>query len=144
MMSESSQHETPAEPQRRYSAPAVGLTFFAGIMMIMLGAFQWVAGVAALLDDPLFVSTRAWLFAFDTTRWGWIHLVLGLLLIASGIALFGGLVWARVVAAAVAMVSAVGNFMWLPWYPIWGVLMVALDVCIIWAVTVHGRDIARV
>ena len=112
--------------------------------MIMLGAFQLIAGVSALLNDAWYISPRSWLFEIDSTRWGWIHLVLGLLLIGAGMMLFGGLVWARIVAVIVASISAIANFAWLPWYPVWGILMIALDVCIIWAVTVHGRDITRV
>lgn len=144
MSQKPSPYQTSSDASRSYSAPAVGLTLFAGIMMVMAGSFQVVAGVASLLNDAFSVSTRSWLFQPDATRWGWIHLALGAVLIGAGIALFGGLVWARTVAVILAVVSAVANFAWLPVYPAWGLIMIALDVSIIWAVTVHGRDIARV
>ena len=121
---------------------AVGLTVFAGVMMIMLGVFQVIQGVVALFNDTLYVAGQKWVFQFDITTWGWIHLIVGVLVAVAGFFVFRGAVWARAVGIGIAAISAVLNFMWLPYYPLWAMLIIALDVFVIWALAVHGRDIA--
>jgi hypothetical protein len=128
---------------RTSSGAAVGLTVFAGTMMILAGAFQALQGLAALAKDSLFVVGSEWVFQFDVTTWGWIHLVVGALIAVAGVFLFRGAIWARTVGVALAGISAVLNFLWLPYYPLWAVLIIALDVFVIWALTVHGRDITN-
>ena len=132
-----------AQQQDTYSGAAVGWTVFASIMLIIIGVFQSIAGIVALVSDELYVVTPEYLFQFDTTTWGWVHLLIGVIVLAAGIALYSGAVWARTVGVIVAVVSAIVNFMWLPWYPIWAVLVITADVFVIWALTVHGRDITR-
>ena len=122
---------------------AVGLTLFAAIMMIMVGVFQAIQGVVALFNDTFYVVGQKWTFSFDITTWGWIQLLVGILLVAAGFFLFRGAMWARAVGVGVVAISAVLNFMWLPYYPLWGVLVIALDVFVIWALTAHGRDIVK-
>jgi len=129
----------PATPP---SGAAVGLTVFAAVVMIMVGVFQAIQGVVALFNDTFYVAGQKWVFSFDITTWGWIHLLAGILLVAAGFFLLQGAVWARVIGVGVAIISAVLNFMWLPYYPVWSVLIIALDVFVIWALTVHGRDVA--
>ena len=75
--------------------------------------------------------------------WGWIHLTVGLLVLVAGFFVFNGAVWARVVGIAAAALSAVLNFMWLPYYPVWGLIIIALDMTVIWALSVHGREFTR-
>ena len=124
------------------STTAIGLTVFAGVMMIVLGVMQVIQGAVALFNDDFYVVGQEWVFEFDLTTWGWIHLLVGVLLAVAGFFVFQGALWARLVGIAVAAVSIVLNFMWLPYYPIWSLLIIALDVFVIWALTVHGRDIA--
>jgi hypothetical protein len=131
---------SPATPP---SGAAMGLILFAGIMMIMVGVFQAIQGVVALFNGTFYVVAQEWVFSFNVTTWGWIHLLAGALLVVAGYFLFQGAVWARVVGVSVATISAVLSFMWLPYYPIWSMLIIALDVFIIWALTVHGRDVAQ-
>jgi hypothetical protein len=126
-----------------YSAAAVGFTVFAATMMMVVGIWQAIAGVVALFNDEFYVATQDWFVKFDATTWGWIHLLLGVFIALAGVALFRGAVWARTVAVILASISAIVNFVWLPWYPIWGVIMITVDVFVIWAVTVHGRDITE-
>src|SRR6478609_6108387 len=107
---------------------AVGLTLFAAVMMIMIGVFQAIQGVVALFNDTFYVAGEKWVFSFDVTAWGWIHLLGGAVLALAGFFLLQGAVWARVVGVGVAIISAVLNFMWLPYYPVWGIVVIAFDV----------------
>jgi len=125
------------------SGAATGLILFAGIMMILAGTFQAIQGIVALFNDTFYVVGQTWVFSFNVTTWGWIHLLAGILLVVAGYFLFQGAVWARVVGVGVAVISAVLSFMSLPYYPIWSILIITLDVFIIWALTAHGRDIAN-
>ena len=120
---------------------AVGITAFAAIMMMTVGVFQAIQGVVALLNDTFYVVGQKWTFSFDITTWGWIHLIVGAGVAAAGFFLLTGAVWARVVGISVAALSALLNFAWMPYYPAWSVLIIAVDVFVIWALTVHGRDI---
>ena len=122
---------------------AVGSAFFAATMMIMVGVFQAIQGLVALFNDTFYLVGEKWTFQFDVSTWGWIHLLFGALLIAAGVFLLRGATWARWTAVVLAGLSAVVNFMWLPYYPLWGVLVIALDVAIIWALTTHGRAVDR-
>ena len=82
------------------------------------------------------------MFEFDITAWGWIQLILGVILIASGIGIFSGNVAARTVGVIMAGLAAIVNFAWLPYYPVWSIIVIAVCIAIIWALTAHGRDIA--
>lgn len=127
--------------QSNYSEVAVGFTVFAAVIMVMIGFFQAIAGIVALFNDEFFVIGEQWTFKFDITTWGWIHLLFGIVVFLAGIALFSGKVWARTVGVILAIASAAVNFAWLPWYPVWGILVIILNVFVIWALTAHGRDI---
>ena len=80
---------------------------------------------------------------FDATAWGWIHLIAGIIVLLAGFGLFSGAVWARTVGVIVATISAIANFIWLPYYPLWSLTIIAIDVFVIWALTVHGRDVVE-
>jgi hypothetical protein len=119
---------------------AVGFILFAGILMIMVGCFQFFEGLVAVFNDTFYVTTRNYIFQFDATTWGWIHLIVGLIVAFAGWGLLSGRTWARVVAITLAVLSAIANFLFIPYYPFWSLLLITLDVFVIWAVAVHGRD----
>lgn len=122
----------------------MGLTAFAGLMMLMLGGWWVIAGLVAIVNSDFYVVTQDWIFQFSTTSWGWIHLILGVLVLFAGIGLFSGAVWARTVGVILAVISGLVAFAWLPWYPVWAILFVTLSVFTVWALTAHGRDITTV
>jgi hypothetical protein len=124
-----------------YSSWAVGWAGFAGIMLIMVGIFDFMQGLVALFNDEFFVVTQEYVFEFDITAWGWIKLILGVILIASGVGIFSGHVAGRTVGVIAAGLAAIVNFAWLPYYPIWSIIIISISVAIIWALTAHGRDI---
>ncbi len=121
---------------------AIGWTAFAGFMMIMIGTFHAVAGIAGIRKDAVYAVTTDYVFKFDATTWGWIHLIVGIIVVLAGIGVFSGNVLARTIGVLLAIGSAVANFAWLPYQPVWSVTMIAIDIAIIWALTAHGRDIA--
>jgi hypothetical protein len=121
---------------------AVGFILFAAIMMIMSGAFQAFAGLVALVKSEFYVATRNYLLQFDATAWGWTHLLVGLLVLLAGFAILSGRTWGRVVGIVLAVLSAVANFAFIPYYPFWALTVIALDVFVIWALAAHGRDVA--
>jgi hypothetical protein len=121
---------------------AVGFIVFAAVMMIMSGVFQALAGLAAIFENEFYVTTRNYLFEFDVTAWGWIHLILGVIVALAGFSLLSGATWARVVGIALAVLSAIANFLFIPYYPFWSLLIIALDVFVIWALAVHGGKVA--
>jgi hypothetical protein len=124
-----------------YSSAAVGWAGFAGVMLIMVGIFDIIQGIVALVDDEFFVISDGWVFEFDVTTWGWIKIILGVVLLASGAGIFSGNVLARTVGVILAGLTAIANFAWLPYYPIWSIIIIAVCVAVIWALTAHGRDI---
>ena len=126
---------------QQVSGWAVCWTAFAGIMMAILGGWWILVGFAAIVEDEFFVVTQDWIFKFDITAWGWVHLILGIVIIAAGFALFTAAVWARTVGVILAVIAGLVAFSWIPWYPVWGILLVAASVAVIWALTAHGRDI---
>ena len=130
-----------AGARREVSTGAVGVTIFAGTLMIMTGVFHAIQGIVALANDTFFVYGKDYVFKFDITGWGWAHIILGVIVALAGFALFQGAMWARTVAVIVASLSIIASFLWMPYYPIWSLMVVAFDVFVIWAVTAHGRDI---
>lgn len=131
-----------AEPRREPSGWAIGWMAFAATMMVMQGTWWVIAGLVTLFNDQFFVSTPEYIFRFDLTTWGWTHLLLGVLILAAGLALFSGAVWARVVGIVMAVLAMLVAFAWLPWYPLWAVLFIAISFAVVWSLTVHGRDVA--
>ena len=136
--------------EREPSGWAVGWTFFAAFMMIMIGVFHAIAGFAAILEDEFLsivpaVGTEAqgdaYFLQFDATTWGWIHLIVGIVVLIAGFGLFSGAVWARTVGVIMAVISAIIGFAWIPWYPVWGIVIIAIAISVIWALTAHGRDV---
>ena len=98
---------------------------------------------APLGADYRYVTGARYIFSFDLTAWGWIHLLVGILLIVTGFAITTGRVWARSVGIGFAVLSMIANFMFLPYYPVWSLLIIAIDVFVIWALCAFTREDAR-
>lgn len=141
-MSQTYQRTRP--PATEPSGWAIGWTAFAAFMMLVQGCWWLIAGFIAIINDSFYVATEEYLFQFDITTWGWIHLLLGVLVFAAGVGLFGGAVWARTVGVVMAAIAMLVAFAWLPWYPVFGILLVAVSAAVIWALTAHGRDFEAV
>jgi hypothetical protein len=129
-----SAYDTRPQP----SGWVIGGITFASTMMVLIGIFQAFAGLGAIIDDKFFVVTNNYAFDLDTTAWGWVHLILGIVVACAGFALWAGKTWAVVTAIFLAMLSALANFFFVPYYPFWALLIIALNAWVIWALTRPG------
>ncbi len=120
----------------------VGWSIFAGVMLTMVGIFQGIAGFVALFNDTFYLVGKSGLaLSVDYTAWGWAHIVLGALLIGAGVSVMRGNMYGRIVGVVVAMISAIANLVFLPAYPVWGAIIITIDILVIWALTAHGREL---
>ena len=140
-MTEQSPSQYRSARGQETSGTAVGFILFAAIMMIMAGVFQAIQGLVGIFENEFYVPTRNYLFQFDATTWGWTHLLLGLLVAFAGWGLLSGRTWARTVAITLAVISAIANFAFIPYYPFWSLLIITLDIFVIWAVAAHGGEL---
>ncbi|MGW5429762.1 DUF7144 family membrane protein [Streptomyces sp. NPDC004059] len=135
---------TRAHTRGTRQAWAGGLTSFAGVMLLLAGLLGVFRGIMAIAQDNVFVTTPNYVFKFDLTSWGWIHLVLGAIAVIVSFGLFTPSMWARVAGVAIAGLVIIANFLSLPYYPVWSVVMIALSGFIIWALcVVQGRESAE-
>jgi hypothetical protein len=135
--------DTPRAAYDSEPAPTAwtGWIAFASFMMILLGSLQVIQGLVALFDDGYYRVTEGGLVVnIDYNAWGWTHLLLGVLLILCGVGVLAGNLAARTVAVVLAGLSAIVNLLFIPAYPVWSVIAITIDVLVIYAVTVHGRE----
>ena len=144
----------PNEYGRSYTDPAtgwVGWVIFAAVFMIVIGAMNAIQGLAALFRDEAYWVTLQGgdgndpaIVTFDVTTWGWIHLIFGILLVLVGMALMRGSTFARVIGIALVSLNLIAQFSWTSLYPFWGLIAIAIDILIIYALVVHGRELKEV
>lgn len=134
---------TATGTQRRTAAKPsawAGWVAFATVMMIVLGVFNIIDGLVALLKDEVFVTTNNSIIVFDLTTWGWINLLFGVAQLIIGLALLQRAVWARIAAVFLVALNAIAQLTFLSAYPFWATIIIALDVIVIWALVVHGDE----
>ena len=125
---------------RQPSTAAVGWISFAGFVMIIVGGFHVLEGLGMVINSDQFPGEDT-ILSQQVETWGWIHLLVGVVLVLAGIGVFSGNVLARTVGVIAAIVSAMGAFASMTFYPFWGLAIIAVDVAVIWALTTHGRDV---
>ncbi|MET9502747.1 hypothetical protein ABZY42_13615 [Streptomyces sp. NPDC006622] len=121
---------------------AEGLTVFAAVILMLAGILDIFRGIMGIAEDDVFVTTRSYVFRFDLTGWGWIHLALGAVAVIISLGLFRGSMWARVSGVAIAALIVIANFLSLPYYPVWSVVMIAFSAFVIWGLCVSRSDAA--
>jgi hypothetical protein len=120
----------------------VGWLVFAAVLMILLGAFHAIQGLIALFNSEYYlVGTHGLSVHLDYTTWGWVHLIAGIVVLVAGIGVLAGQIWARIVGILLAILSALANFAFIAAYPVWSCILIALDILIIYALAVHGREL---
>lgn len=124
----------------RSSAEPSGWVAFAAIMMIVAGFFQMVAGLVAIFKPAYYVTTASHTLVFDYTQWGWLHLLIGLVLALSASSLLAGRLWGRILAITLATLSAVANFGFIWAYPIWSIMIIIIDIMVIFSVLKYNGE----
>lgn len=132
---------TPTVAVRERRSVWAGWIAFASLLMIMMGSFNAIEGLAGVLVDDFYVAAPADVLVFDLTTWGWLHLVIGVLVALTGAALLTGTTWARVVTVVLAILNAIAQLAFAAVYPVWSLIVIGLCVTVIWAVVVHGADV---
>ncbi len=122
----------------------VGWAYFAAFVLLLSGIFQIIAGLVALLNGDVYAIEDGTAMIFDLTTWGWIHLLLGIVVVCVGTALFSGRTWARVVAVIFAILNLVTFFTFIGVHPIWASIVIILDVLVIYSLTVHGEEVEAI
>lgn len=115
------------------SGLALGLTLMAAAFLMISGVFDFFSGLAALLRGSFFVTLPRYAFSVSVSGWGWMHLIMGVVVFVVGAALLTDQLWARIAGVVIAAFSAVMNFVMLPYYPVWAFVVIALDIFVIWA-----------
>jgi hypothetical protein len=124
----------------RPATAAAGLTAFAAVMLMIAGILDLFRGIMAIAEDDVFVTTPNYVFKFDLTSWGWIHLILGALAIVVSLGLFSAALWARILGIGLAGLLILANFLSIPYYPLWSIVAIAMYAFIIWALCVVRND----
>ncbi|MEV6752814.1 hypothetical protein [Streptomyces sp. NPDC051214] len=138
-MSPGQSRSNPPEPQPRVNPVAVGGVVFAVCLLGIVGAFHAIAGLTAILDDNFYQSQNDYPFDFDVNVRGWIQMLIGALVLAAAFSIFSGKTWARAVGIGVASLSALQNFFFTPYYPVWSAIIIAMDVLVIWSLATYGH-----
>ena len=119
-----------------------GWVAFSGVMLIMLGAFQIIEGLVALFDDGFYlVRSNGLVVDVDYNTWGWVHTGIGVISVLAGMGLLAGNMAARIVGVVIAFLSAIVNLAFLSAYPVWSTIMITVDIIVIYAIIVHGREL---
>ncbi|RPK65613.1 hypothetical protein EES43_07775 [Streptomyces sp. ADI96-02] len=117
---------------------------FAGVLLFVDGVLGVLKGIAGIATNDVYARINDYVFKFSVSSWGWIHLVLGVILIIVGWGILSGRTWARVLGVVIASLTLIANFMWLPYQPVWAVVTIAIDIFVIWALcTDRSRDRSR-
>ncbi|MEE4492093.1 DUF7144 family membrane protein [Streptomyces sp. BE230] len=112
---------------------AAGGIMFAGVLLMVDGVLGAIKGIAGIASDDVYARINNYVFEFNVTTWGWIHLILGIIIAVVGWGILKGSVWARGAGVGLAALNMIANFMWLPYQPIWAVVSLAIDTFVIWA-----------
>jgi hypothetical protein len=124
----------------RHRPAVTGFTYLAATLMVLGGIWSFFEGLEAIIKKHFYVVTPNYAFKINITTWGWIHLILGVVVLLAGICLFLGQTWARIAGIILAMLSAIANFLFIPYYPFWSIILIVLDVFIIWALLTGPRE----
>jgi len=118
---------------------AKGFTLFAAVMLMISGIWNFLEGLSALIKGSFYLILPNYAYNLSVTGWGWWHLVMGVVVFAAGACLIMDMLWARIAGIVIASLSAISNFLYIPYQPVWSVIIIALDVFVIWALLVPRR-----
>ncbi|AHH16921.1 putative membrane protein [Nocardia nova SH22a] len=113
---------------------AAGTSLAAAALLVVAGIVSIFQGISAIAKDDIYIAGPNYTYQWNTSGWGWVHLILGILVVLAAVGLFTGAVWGRILAITLLSLSILANFLWLPYYPWWSILIIALDIVVIWAI----------
>jgi hypothetical protein len=128
----------PGTTPHAHRGAVSGRLVFGAVMMLFGGLMALAQGIAAVRNDRVFVATPNYIFSYDLGGWGWVHMILGIVLVIAGLAVFTGAMWARVVGVVLAGLGLIANFLWLPYTPVWALVLMLVDAFVIWALCTGG------
>ncbi|MEU5753329.1 hypothetical protein [Streptomyces sp. NPDC047829] len=134
-MPHGARHETgptDRDAGRSDDGRSTGPMRYFGVPLLVSGVLGVLQGITGIAEDRLYGVPRHYEYRFDLTSWGWIHLVVGVALIVVGVATLRSMSWGRAAGPATAAVSLVTQFMFIPYYPLWSISVMALDLIILW------------
>jgi hypothetical protein len=139
---------TPGAPgyvpeEKGVSGWQLGLVTFAGVLMIMNGFFHFINGLSAIIEPDFYELTRAYAFDMSLDAWGWLLIVTGIVLMLAGFFVFTGNIVARLIGIVASLISAVISFFAIPYYPVWSIIAIAVNIGVIWALATYGRSEAE-
>jgi hypothetical protein len=117
-----------------------GFVIFGGCIMILVGSFNMVQGLVGIFDNDFYARTDSAIISLNYTGWGWYLLIMGALLVFTGFGVMVGQFWARLVAVILLMINAISHLFFMPAYPLWSLVVIALDVLVIYSIVAHGRE----
>jgi len=120
-------------------AAATGFTALAAVLMLLSGGANILEGIAAVIRGSFFVSLPHYTYNITASHWGWIHIAAGAVVFLAGVALFMDKLWARAVGVALASLSLLMNLVFIPYFPAWSIVVIAIDAFIIWALLTPRR-----
>ncbi|WP_329456974.1 DUF7144 family membrane protein [Streptomyces sp. NBC_01497] len=115
------------------AAWAAGGTLFAGTLLLVSGIMDILQGIVAISRDSVYAHVHNYVYSFNITSWGWIHLALGVLMVLVGLGVLRRATWARLTGIALAALNIFAQFMFLPFAPVWSILAIGVSVFVIWA-----------
>ncbi|QEU93016.1 DUF7144 family membrane protein [Streptomyces kanamyceticus] len=140
-MSSATAPPNPDRDHKKDTAPwASGGTMFAGVLMMVNGILGVLEGIAGIAKDDVYERIGDYVYKFNLTTWGWIHLVLGILVAVVGWGILKGASWAKATGVALAALAIVAQFLWLPYTPVWALISIAIGVFVIWALCNDRSD----
>jgi hypothetical protein len=119
--------------EREPSGAALGFTLTAAMLMMISGGWNILEGIAAIVHGSFVVVVRNYAYSMSATSWGWFHLILGAVVLAAGIGLLTDKMWARIIGVGVVAISMIVNVLYIPYLPVWSILVIAIDLAILWA-----------
>ena len=121
------------------AAASLGGATLAAVLMIFTGLVGFFQGLVGLIHGGFYTVHPNYIFTVGSWGRGLTQLILGAVIFAAGACLLLGMAWARVVGIVIAVLYGVASFLFLPWYPFWSLILIALNVFIIWALATMGR-----
>ncbi|MET8947351.1 hypothetical protein ABZX30_28335 [Streptomyces sp. NPDC004542] len=126
-------HARPISAKQHWAA---GLMMFGAVMLAIVGVLDIFRGIMGIAQDRVFITTSGYVFQYNLTGWGWVHLVLGVVAFVVSLGLFQAATWARIAGVVIAGFLIIANFLSLPYYPVWSTLAIAISGLVIWALCV--------